>query len=76
MSLAARHLNAAAFNIREAAHCANHEYGNDVVTVVDDYGAGYFDETAAVEKNAQEQALDAISGEIEKIEKKVMKAGK
>ena len=76
MTLAARHLNAAAFNIREAAHCANHEYGNNVVEVVDDYGAGYFDETAVVEKNKLEQALDAISSEIGTLEKKVMKAGK
>ena len=76
MKLAARHLNAAAFNIKRAAQSANHEYGSNVVALIDNYGPGYFDETAVLEKTKLEEALDHIAKEVDTIEKKVEKAAK
>ena len=76
MEEAARHLSAAVFNIERAAKNAGHEYGDEVVAVVTEYGPGEIDETAVLEKNKLEQALDTIAKEIGTIEEAVKKAAK
>ena len=77
LKLAGKHLSTAAYNIREAARCANHEYGSDVVEVFDDFFPnGSYDESVVVETNELKNALDAISAEITTLDKKLEKAAK
>ena len=77
LKLAGRHLSAAAYNVKAAARCANHEYGDDVVEIFESYFPhGSYDETVVVEENKLEAALDVIAREIETLEQKVTKASK
>ena len=77
LRLAGQHLSAAAYNIKAAARCANHEFGEDVVEIFASYFPhGSYDETIVVEENKLEAALDLISREIETLEQKVTKAAK
>ena len=77
LKLAGKHLSTAAYNIREASRCANHEYGSDVVEVFDNFFPnGSYDETVVVEANELKGSLDAISAEIVTLEKKLKKVAK
>ena len=77
LRLASNHLSAAAYSIKEAARSANHEYGDEVVAVLDNYAnEGMLDETVVIEPNKLEGALNAISEEITKLEKKLAKVAK
>ena len=74
MKKAAHHLVAAAFNLRQAALNAKHEYGDAVVAVVKEYGLGYVEESTVIEKNKLKEALNTIAAEISTLEKKVKEA--
>jgi len=72
MQAAGRSLMAAADLLRNAAHSANMEYGDQAVEIFDDYAPyGYWDDTIVFEKGRLESNLSTIQTELEKLGKKL-----
>lgn len=68
MKTAGQQMMAAADHLREAAHAANRELGNEIVSIYNHYSPfGYWDETVVTEKSALERNLSVIATELKKL---------
>jgi hypothetical protein len=71
----AQHLMTAVDHVRAAARSANHEYGNEIVGIYDEYAPrGYWDETIVFEKDKLASNLTTVQTELEKLAAKLKPA--
>ncbi len=72
LKTAAKHLMVAVDYLRDAARYVNYEYGDDFVTIYDDYAPyGCWDETVVLDKNKLQANLTTVTNELEKLAAKL-----